>query len=275
MGTTLNGQQIKNTYNGLIKTSNTGSLPATTNVVAIGDGVGNDSPLALGQAGVGIGAAMSTIEASSILQVDSTTKGVLLPRMTTTQRDAIASPANGLVVYNTTTDTIDFFDGTNWAQNNKVANNYGSWYSKLNQTAISTGSRVIFEETDFQKNISVDTDGTNLNQITFQESGIYNIQFSLQFQNLHNQERDIYIWLGKNGGQLANTGSIAFVPKSNGSGTPGHTILAWNYFVQVTGGEYLTLEWSTNDLTNVTMQFYSPAVYPDVPSAILTVSQIA
>ncbi len=57
MGTTLNGQQIKNTYQGLIKTSTSGSLPATTNVVNVGDGLGHDSPLALGQAGVGVGTA--------------------------------------------------------------------------------------------------------------------------------------------------------------------------------------------------------------------------
>lgn len=274
MGSTLTGTQIKNTYPSLIKTSGNGQIPAS-GFAPITDGIGNDSFLALSRQSVGIGFNLNTVEASAVFEINSTTKGVLLPRLTTTQRDAIASPANGLVVYNTTSDTIDFFDGTNWAQNNKVANNYGSWYSKLNQTAISSGSRVIFEEIDFQKNISVLTDGTNLNQITFQESGIYNIQFSLQYENLHNQENSIYIWLGKNGTQLANTGSIAFVPKSNGTGQPGHTILAWNYFVQVTGGEYLTLDWTTNDLTNVSMKFYTAAVYPDVPSAILTISQIA
>jgi len=40
--------------------------------------------------------------ASSILTVESTTKGFLPPRMTTTQKNAIASPASGLVVYDTT-----------------------------------------------------------------------------------------------------------------------------------------------------------------------------
>jgi hypothetical protein len=40
--------------------------------------------------------------ASAILDVTSTTKGVLFPRMTTTQKNAIASPASGLVVYDTT-----------------------------------------------------------------------------------------------------------------------------------------------------------------------------
>jgi len=52
--------------------------------------------------------------ASSLVDITSTTLGVLLPRMTTTQRDAIASPAEGLKIYNLTTHAENFFDGTAW-----------------------------------------------------------------------------------------------------------------------------------------------------------------
>lgn len=55
-----------------------------------------------------------TAELSAITQIDSTTKGVLLPRMTDTQILAIASPANGLMVYSTTQNVIAFYDGTGW-----------------------------------------------------------------------------------------------------------------------------------------------------------------
>jgi hypothetical protein len=44
----------------------------------------------------------SSVNASAILQADSTTKGFLPPRMTTTQKNAITTPAAGLVVYDTT-----------------------------------------------------------------------------------------------------------------------------------------------------------------------------
>ena len=47
--------------------------------------------------------------ASAVLEAASTTKGFLPPRMTTTQRDAIASPATGLVVFNTTSNGLDVF----------------------------------------------------------------------------------------------------------------------------------------------------------------------
>jgi hypothetical protein len=54
---------------------------------------------------VGIGT--TTPAASALLDVSSTTKGILPPRMTTTQRDAIASPAAGLIIFNTTTNGVE------------------------------------------------------------------------------------------------------------------------------------------------------------------------
>jgi hypothetical protein len=54
------------------------------------------------------------INTSAILQADSTTRGFLPPRMTTTQKNAIASPAAGLMVYDTTLNLISVFNGTIW-----------------------------------------------------------------------------------------------------------------------------------------------------------------
>jgi hypothetical protein len=51
---------------------------------------------------------------SSIFALNSTTKGALMPRMTTTQRNAIVSPAEGLEVYDLTLHKKMCFDGTTW-----------------------------------------------------------------------------------------------------------------------------------------------------------------
>lgn len=56
---------------------------------------------------VGIGT--ETPDASSILELQSTTAGLLLPRMTTAERDLIASPVEGLTIYNTTTQGIEIY----------------------------------------------------------------------------------------------------------------------------------------------------------------------
>lgn len=59
-----------------------------------------------------IGTAGGTINASAVLQADSTTKGFLPPRMTTAQRNAISSPLAGLTVYNTTTNKLNLYTTT-------------------------------------------------------------------------------------------------------------------------------------------------------------------
>lgn len=69
-----------------------------------------------------VAVATQTIDASATFQVDSTTGGILLPRMTKAQRDAIGSPANGLLIYQT--------DGTAGVK----ARIAGAWHT-LNSTA--------------------------------------------------------------------------------------------------------------------------------------------
>jgi uncharacterized protein (TIGR02145 family) len=53
-------------------------------------------------------------DASAMLDVKSTEKGILIPRMTTAQRTGISSPAQGLMVYDTDLDAFYFYDGTEW-----------------------------------------------------------------------------------------------------------------------------------------------------------------
>lgn len=65
---------------------------------------------------VGINATGAAPAASAMLDVSSTTSGILIPRMTSVQRTAIAAPATGLRVYDTTTGGFWFFNGVIWVQ---------------------------------------------------------------------------------------------------------------------------------------------------------------
>ncbi len=53
---------------------------------------------------------------SAMLDVKSTTSGLLPPRMTEAQRDAISSPADGLIIFNTTSNCLEFYNGGFWYQ---------------------------------------------------------------------------------------------------------------------------------------------------------------
>ena len=63
--------------------------------------------------GIGIGST-NPPDPSAALDVNSTTKGFLVPRMTTAQRNAIASPSIGLQVFDTITNSFWYYNGTAW-----------------------------------------------------------------------------------------------------------------------------------------------------------------
>jgi hypothetical protein len=77
--------------------------------------VGTNTPifnmLSTGQMSIGAETPVST----AALDITSTSRGLLIPRMTTSQRNAISSPASQLVVSNTTTNTIDMYQNGNWS----------------------------------------------------------------------------------------------------------------------------------------------------------------
>jgi hypothetical protein len=56
----------------------------------------------------------SVHNASALVQINSTTRGFLPPVMTTTQKNAIASPATGLVLYDSTTNKLQCYNGSTW-----------------------------------------------------------------------------------------------------------------------------------------------------------------
>ena len=61
-----------------------------------------------------IGINNATPNISSIVDIVSTTEGILIPRMTTAQRDAISSPAQGLLIYDTDSDKFSQSNSTTW-----------------------------------------------------------------------------------------------------------------------------------------------------------------
>jgi len=95
------GLMIFNTSSGTL------DYRAATAWVSLGSGTASTPSLILG-----------TIDPSAAYEIEATDKGLLLPRMTTTQRDAISAssttPTAGLFVYNTSSNTFNVYNGTGW-----------------------------------------------------------------------------------------------------------------------------------------------------------------
>ncbi len=71
------------------------------------------------EGGVSIGKGNQDADASAILELFSKSKGLLVPRMTSNEREAIASPAEGLLVYDTDKGTFFFWSGASWVKGTK------------------------------------------------------------------------------------------------------------------------------------------------------------
>ncbi len=64
---------------------------------------------------IGINTTGASADPSAMLDVNSTSKGILIPRMNTAQRTSISTPATGLMVYDITTNSYWFYNGSAWA----------------------------------------------------------------------------------------------------------------------------------------------------------------
>lgn len=161
---------------GLNATGTTNEIVIGYNVVGLGS-----NTTALGNSSTTFGrwygsllVGTSTDVASSILTLESTTRGFLMPRMTTTQRDAITSPATGLQVYNTSTNQPNYYNGSAWAAlaDTNIYNTNGTLTAERTITdggfatkftgtmflALSTGYVVVGATGDTSYKLSVDGD---------------------------------------------------------------------------------------------------------------------
>jgi len=222
--------------------------------------------------GTGLSLSSGTLSNSAPFTTPLTTKGDIYVRDTSADTRLPIGLDTQVLIADSTAST-----GMKWGTNTAATPTgyYGAWQDNITQTAAvsNTGYEMIFRTIDLSNGVTVVTNGTNLTRITFANTGIYNLQFSSQFQNTSNQLADVTIWLRLNGSDVAGSSGFASIPNSHG-GTPGHSIVSWNYLLSVVAGQYYELVWSTSDAANVTMQYYAAgSPPPSTASVILTVTQ--
>ena len=93
---------------------------------------------------------------SAAFQINSTTQGLLPPRMTTPQRDAIANPAEGLLIYNTTTDEINMYQNSSSSWAGGLYSRFTSDPFELPIIATSAALTAIGEQSIFEIKNNVD-----------------------------------------------------------------------------------------------------------------------
>lgn len=146
---------------------------------------------------------------------------------------------------------------------------YGAFSSDADQTAtINTATLMTLNTTDFANQVSISS-----SKITVENAGIYNLQFSAQFQNTDTAFQDVYIWLRQNGVDI--TGSTGFISVPNRhAGEDGHSIIGWNYFLSMAENDYIEIYWSISNAA-VSIQHLAASGTPTKPSTQSVVATLS
>lgn len=148
---------------------------------------------------------------------------------------------------------------------------YGSFYSTSTQfiAAESTPAAVTINSTDMSEGVFLQ--GGSQLHVTY--GATYNIQFSLQLHHISGggggSGSDVYIWLRKNGSDVPNSSTRLVVP----TGT--YQVAAWNFLVHLNPEEFAQLYWSTTTVDMRIQPLGASGGGPAVPSAIVTMTQVA
>jgi len=141
-----------------------------------------------------------------------------------------------------------------------LRNPYGAFSSNQDQTATAnTATLMTLNTTDFANGVSIAS-----SKITVANSGIYNLQFSTQFQNTDTAFQDVYIWLQQNGVDISGSTGFVSIPNRH-AGTDGHAIVGWNYFLSMEANDYVEIYWSIPN-TAVSIQHLAASGSPTKPS---------
>jgi len=158
----------------------------------------------------------------------------------------------------------------------KFLNNpHGAFQDSTDQVAASTtvATAVTFNTTDFSNGVTL----SNSSRLNVADSGIFNIQFSIQLKNTTNDGQDVDIWFRKNGTNIDNSNSRYHAPARKSTGDPSHMVAALNFFVELTAGDYVEIMYKVDNV-NVTIEHFAASASPTrpaVPSVIATVSFVS
>ena len=156
-----------------------------------------------------------------------------------------------------------------------VNNPYGAFQDSTDQTAANTTTAyaITFDTTDFSNGVTL----SNSSRLNVAQSGIYNLQFSIQFTNTTNASQDVDVWFRKNGTDIAKSNSrFGFAPRK-GVGDPFHIIAAMNFFVSLAATDYVQIMWRPSDV-GVSIEHYAAGTSPTrpaIPSVIATLSFVS
>lgn len=150
---------------------------------------------------------------------------------------------------------------------------YGAFQDTTDQAiTANTATAMTLNTTDYSNGVYL----SNSSRMNVRNYGIYNLQWSGQFQNTDTQLHDVSVWIRKNGTDVAGSAGFISIPNSHG-GVDGHVVVGWNYFVELAANDYVELYWSATNAA-ISLQYYPTQTSPTRPSTaslIATLNYVA
>jgi len=138
--------------------------------------------------------------------------------------------------------------------------------SSVNQTAVvSTATAVTFDVTNFTNGIGL----VSSSQITPGQAGDYLVNFRVQLDKLSGGDGPAWVWLRKNGVDVANT-TLHWHVKGNDA----EVAISTSILIQLGQTDYLQLMWATTDVNVILLAPPATAYSPAGPSALLNIIQV-
>ena len=179
---------------------------------------------------------------------------------------AIFTPTNNTLKANAL--TLTDYAGTALVGNKiNYSRVYGQWQYNSTITAAAANTAYVFPigTPDFSNVASVGS----TSRIILGAPGMYNLQFSVQIENGANAEHIAYIWLRKNGADLANsTGRVTLAKSAS-------TIAGWNFVIDSANTtDYYEIAYAVNDTALIFTNYASTAFCPGTATLVTTVTPI-
>ena len=170
--------------------------------------------------------------------------------------------------FNRVSDVLNAITGVNGGQYIDCPN--GLFFSTTDQPigAVNTAQPIDFPIEYLNNAVRVNS-GTD-SRVYVDVGGVYNFQFSGQLRSGSASAKQVYIWISRNGTAIGYSTHQYTV---SGSGT--HLNVSWNFDIDLDQGEYIEMQWASDDL-DMKLEATAPtAPHPGMPSAVMAVNFIA
>jgi hypothetical protein len=171
-----------------------------------------------------------------------------------------------------------YFNLLDSSVNNVIGNNGGQFIDCPSGLFFSTtdqpiGAANVAQPIDFPieyLNNAIRVNSGTDSRVYVDIGGVYNFQFSGQLLSGSSSSKQVYIWISRNGTDIGYSTHQYTV-----AGSGNHLNISWNFDIDLDEGEYIEMQWASDDVNMKLESAVATALHPGIPSAVMAVNFIA